>query len=67
MAKRIGAVDRGWRVIVVADAVCSSSDEGHDALMNLYRDRFAEQSEAVDSQTILSQWPYTSDIAAKEG
>jgi hypothetical protein len=37
------AVDRGFRVIVVEDGLCSSSDKGHDALMTLYRTRFPEQ------------------------
>ncbi len=38
----LGAVDLGYRVIVVRDAVCSSSDEGHDMLMRLYHTRFRE-------------------------
>ena len=34
LATVIGAVDHGYRVIVVVtDAVCSSSDEGHDAML----------------------------------
>ena len=39
LATVLGAVDLGYRVIVVRDAVCSSSDEGHDALMTLYHQR----------------------------
>ena len=31
------AVDIVYQVIVVRDAVCSSSDEGHDMLMRLYQ------------------------------
>jgi nicotinamidase-related amidase len=30
LATVIGAVDHGYRVIVVTDAACSSSDEGHE-------------------------------------
>jgi nicotinamidase-related amidase len=41
----LNAVDIGFRVIVVEDALCSSSDEGHDALMTIYRTRFSEQIE----------------------
>ena len=52
----LGAVDRGYRVIVVTDAICSSSDEGHDALLKVYRNRYSEQVETVDAETILSQW-----------
>jgi nicotinamidase-related amidase len=32
----LDAVDIGYRVIVVRDAICSSSDEGHEMLMRLY-------------------------------
>ncbi len=53
LASVLGAVDRGYRVILVEDAVCSSSDAGHDALMSLYRGRFAEQIETVTSAALL--------------
>jgi len=57
LATVLGAVDRGFRVIVVTDCVCSVSDEGHDSLLNLYRQRYSEQIETADSQTILANWP----------
>jgi nicotinamidase-related amidase len=56
LAKVLGAVDLGYRVIVVRDAVCSSSDEGHDALMTLYRQRYIEQIEVADAATIIERW-----------
>jgi hypothetical protein len=37
----LDAVDIRFRVIVVRDAVCSSSDEGHDLLMRLYHSIYA--------------------------
>ena len=43
----LDAVDIGLRVILVDDALCSSSDEGHDALMTMYRMRFHEQIELI--------------------
>jgi nicotinamidase-related amidase len=52
----LSAVDIGYRVIVVRDAVCSSSDEGHDMLLRLYHTRFSEQIETADAETILSRW-----------
>ncbi|MBM3549552.1 MAG: cysteine hydrolase [Alphaproteobacteria bacterium] len=52
----LGAVDRGYRVVVVADAICSSTDEGHDALLGLYRNRFSQQIETVESAEILDSW-----------
>jgi|SRR5689334_10228170 len=56
LATALGAVDLGYRVIVVRDAVCSSSDEGHDALMTLYHQRYAEQIEVADAATIMQRW-----------
>ena len=52
----MGAVDHGFRVILVRDGVCSSSDEGHDALLNLYHRRFSEQIETASAEEILSKW-----------
>ena len=40
LATVLDAVDIGYRVIVVHDAICSSSDEGHEMLMRLYHTRF---------------------------
>jgi nicotinamidase-related amidase len=51
----IGAVDLGYRVVVVKDAICSSSDEGHDALLQVYRRRYSEQIETVDAEAVLSR------------
>ena len=45
LATVLDAVDMGYRVIVVRDAVCSSSDQGHDILMRLYHTRYTEQIE----------------------
>ena len=56
LATVLGAVDRGYRVVVVTDGVCSSSDEGHDGLLSLYAQRYSEQIEAADSETVLSAW-----------
>jgi nicotinamidase-related amidase len=55
LATILSAVDLGYRVIVVRDAVCSSSDEGHDLLLRLYHTRFSEQIETADAATILSR------------
>jgi nicotinamidase-related amidase len=51
----IGAVDHGFRIILVRDGVCSSSDEGHDALLQLYHRRFSEQIETAGAEEILSK------------
>ncbi|MCR0980531.1 cysteine hydrolase family protein [Roseomonas populi] len=56
LAAVLGAVDRGYRVIIPTDALCSSSDRTHDALLTLYRERYGQQVEAVDTETLLSAW-----------
>jgi len=56
LATVLGAVDLGYRISVVRDAVCSSSDEGHDALMTLYHQRYTEQIEVADAATIIERW-----------
>jgi hypothetical protein len=44
----LGAIDR-VRVVLVNDAICSSADQTHDALIQLYRSRFSERVEADDA------------------
>ena len=56
LATVLDAIDIGYRVIVVRDAVCSSSDEGHNILMRLYHARYTEQIETADAATILTRW-----------
>jgi nicotinamidase-related amidase len=56
LATVLDAVDLGYRVIVVRNAICSSSDEGHDMLMRLYHTRYSEQIETADAATVLSRW-----------
>jgi nicotinamidase-related amidase len=48
----LAAVDYGYRVIIVGDGVCSSSDESHDALIR----RFDLQIELAASEEILDAW-----------
>lgn len=56
LATVLGAVDLGFRVIVVSDAVCSSSDQAHEALLNLYHDRFSQQIETAECDEVLDAW-----------
>ena len=56
LATVLGAVDWGFRVVVATDAICSSADQTHDALMELYRSRFSEQVEAVTAEEVLAAW-----------
>jgi nicotinamidase-related amidase len=59
LATMLGAIDWGFRVILVTDALCSSADETHDAMMNVYTNRFGEQVETVTTVTLLESWQGT--------
>ncbi len=56
LAAVLGAVDLGYRVVVPTDALCSSSDRTHDALLTLYNERYGQQVEAVTTELILREW-----------
>lgn len=56
LATVMDAVDLGFRVVIVEDALCSSFDAGHDALMTLYRNRFSEQIELIKAEQLTSLW-----------
>jgi nicotinamidase-related amidase len=56
LAGVLDAVDLGYRVVIPIDALCSSSDEMHDALLALYRNRFSYQIETADTEAILKHW-----------
>jgi nicotinamidase-related amidase len=52
----LSAVDLGFRVVIVEDALCSSSDVGHDALMTMYRTRFHGQIDLVTAEELFWFW-----------
>ncbi|MGV7216293.1 cysteine hydrolase family protein [Bradyrhizobium sp. UFLA05-112] len=52
----LSAVDLGFRVVIVEDALCSSSDIGHDALMTMYRTRFHGQVDLVTAEELARFW-----------
>ncbi|MFC0410844.1 cysteine hydrolase family protein [Roseomonas elaeocarpi] len=56
LAAVLGAVDRGYRVVLATDGVCSSSDHTHDALLTLYQDRYGGQVQAATVKEILAAW-----------
>lgn len=57
LSTALSAVDFGFHVVIVEDALCSSSDEGHDALMTMYRMRMHEQLELVTVSELFELWP----------
>jgi nicotinamidase-related amidase len=56
LATVLDAVDLGYRVIVVRDAICSSSDEGHEASLKVYHQRYSLQIETANAEEVLSCW-----------
>ncbi len=53
----LGAIDHGYRVVVVQDALCSSVDQTHDALMAFYHQRLSQQVEIAELEDVLESWP----------
>lgn len=56
LAAVLGGVDRGYRIVLVTDALCSSCDEAHDALMVMYRMRYSHQVETLTTAEVLARW-----------
>lgn len=56
MATMIGAIDLGYRVVLTMDALCSSADETHDAMLRIYDSRFGMQVETAETAEILDSW-----------
>ena len=52
----LDAVDRGYRIVMARDAVCSSSDASHDAIVDLFHRRFDLQVEVAEVAEILEAW-----------
>jgi nicotinamidase-related amidase len=56
LATVLGAIDRGYRVVLAADAICSSADDTHDASLRIYNDRYGMQVETATTTDILEAW-----------
>ncbi|PJI37375.1 cysteine hydrolase [Ferrovibrio sp.] len=56
LATALGAVDLGFRVVLAIDAICSSSDQTHDALVQFYRSRLSLQVELAATEEIIGSW-----------
>ena len=56
LATVLSAIDFGFHVVIVEDALCSSSDEGHDALMTMYRTRLQEQIDVIEAEELFDLW-----------
>lgn len=54
LATALGAIDLGYRAIILNDAVCSGADETHDASLKLLENRFTAQMDAMSTEAFLS-------------
>ena len=52
----IQAIDLGFRVVLLTDALCSTSDGAHDSLIDLFRTRIAVQVETTTTDELLRRW-----------
>jgi nicotinamidase-related amidase len=56
LAAVMDAVDAGYRVILAEDALCSVSDESHDAMLRQFGARFSQLIEIAPVEEILDGW-----------
>ena len=56
MAAVMGAVDLGYSIILLKDAICSTSDETHDASLNVLGSRFSTQIRISTVSDVLEWW-----------
>ena len=56
LATVMAAVDEGFRIVLPTDALCSVSDQTHEALLTLYRERFTMQIETTTIAQVLDRW-----------
>jgi nicotinamidase-related amidase len=56
MAAVLGAVDLGYSIILLKDAICSTSDETHDASLNVLGSRFSAQIRIATVSDVLDWW-----------
>lgn len=54
LATALAAVDLGYRVFLLHDAVCSGADDTHDASLKVLRHRFTMQVDFVHTERFLS-------------
>ncbi len=56
LATVMAAVDHGFQIVLPADSLCSANDSTHDALLTLYRERFARQVHTTSTERVLADW-----------
>jgi nicotinamidase-related amidase len=56
LATVLGAVDFGFRTVLVQDALCSSSDESHDSMLELFSNRYGQHVEVGTAAEVAEVW-----------
>lgn len=56
LASVLGAVDLGYFIVLVKDAICSGSDETHDASLELFGNRFSTQLRLSTAEEVVEWW-----------
>lgn len=56
LAAVLGAADLGYRTVLVRDAVCSASDEAHDAMLELFENRYRQHVELASAIEVADLW-----------
>jgi nicotinamidase-related amidase len=56
LAMVLGAVDLGFRTVLVQDAVCSRSDESHDSMLELFGNRYGQHVEVGTVAEVSELW-----------
>ena len=54
LASVMDAIDLGYRVVIVTDAVCSGADSTYDAMLEIYGSRFGMQVETVTTAELIA-------------
>ena len=53
LAAAFGAIDLGYRVVLLKDAVCSGAGQTHDASLEVLADRFSMQVKFLQTEQFL--------------
>lgn len=56
LATVLGAVDLGYNVVLIRDAICSSFDPTHDASLELLTRRFSAQVDVATMDEVFDWW-----------
>ncbi|MDS7594049.1 isochorismatase family cysteine hydrolase [Agrobacterium tumefaciens] len=57
LATVLGAIDQGFHVVLVEDALCSGRDATHDAALKLLSGRYSTQLQVCDTAILLGALP----------